>query len=54
MRKNFEQQNTLDAIPIPEVKIDGKSRHQLPRLLADEPLGNISLRSGENEYEYGL
>ncbi len=34
MRKRFEQQNTLDATPIPEVKIDGKSRHQLPKLLA--------------------
>jgi len=34
MRKRFVQQNTLDAIKIPEVKIDGKSRHQLPKLLA--------------------
>ena len=34
MRKRFEQQNTLDAVKIPEVKIDGKSRHQLPKLLA--------------------
>jgi len=34
MRKRFEQQNTLDVTPIPEVKIDGKSRHQLPKLLA--------------------
>lgn len=34
MRKRFEQQNTLDATPIAEVKIDGKSRHQLPKLLA--------------------
>jgi hypothetical protein len=34
MRKRFEQQNMLDATPIPEVKIDSKSRHQLPKLLA--------------------
>lgn len=34
IRKRFEQQNTLDITPIPEVKIDGKSRHQLPKLLA--------------------
>ena len=34
MRKRFEQQNELDAQPIPEVKIDGKSRHELPQLLA--------------------
>lgn len=34
MRKRFEQQNTLDAQLIPDVKIDGKSRHELPQLLA--------------------
>jgi len=34
MRKRFIQQNTLDAIKIAEVKIDGKSRHQFPKLLA--------------------
>jgi len=34
MRKRFEQQNELDSTPIPEVKIDSKSRHQLPKLLA--------------------
>ena len=34
MRKRFEQQNELDAQPIPDVKIDGKSRHELPQLLA--------------------
>jgi transposase, IS5 family len=34
MRKRFEQQNTLDAKPIPEVKIDSRSRHELPALLA--------------------
>lgn len=34
MRKRSEQQNMLDATPIPEVKIDSKSRHQLPKLLA--------------------
>lgn len=34
MRKRFEQQNELDAQLIPEVKIDGKSRHELPQLLA--------------------
>jgi transposase, IS5 family len=34
MRKRFEQQNQLDAELIPEVKIDGKSRHELPQLLA--------------------
>lgn len=34
MRKRFEQQTSLSATPIPEVKIDSKSRHQLPKLLA--------------------
>lgn len=34
MRKRFEQQNELDAEAIPEVKIDGRSRHELPQLLA--------------------
>ena len=34
MRIRFRAQNSLDATPIPEVKIDGKSRHQLPALLA--------------------
>lgn len=34
MRKRFEQQNTLDAIAIPDVKLNSKSRHQLPKLLA--------------------
>jgi transposase, IS5 family len=34
MRKRFEQQNTLDATAIPEVKIDSRSRHQLPKLLS--------------------
>jgi transposase, IS5 family len=34
MRKRFEQQQGLDADLIPEVKFDGRSRHQLPKLLA--------------------
>lgn len=34
MRKRFEQPTTLDAIPIPEVKIDMKSRDQFPKLLS--------------------
>jgi len=34
MRKRFEQQNTLDATPVHEVKIDGKSQDELPKLLA--------------------
>jgi len=34
MRKRFEQQNPLDAILIPDLKIDGKSRDELPKLLA--------------------
>jgi len=34
MRKRFEQQQVLDAIPIPEVWIDMKSRDQFPKLLA--------------------
>ena len=34
MRKRFEQQHELDATLIPEVKIDVKSRHELPKLLA--------------------
>ena len=33
-RKRFKQQNELDALLIPDVKIDGKSRHELPQLLA--------------------
>ena len=33
MRKRFEQQNELDAELIPDVKIDGKSRHELPQFL---------------------
>jgi hypothetical protein len=33
MRKRFEQQTELGIIPIPEVKITTKSRHQLPPLL---------------------
>lgn len=34
MRKRFEQQRELDAELIPDVKIDAKSRHELPQLLA--------------------
>jgi hypothetical protein len=34
MRKRFEQQNELDADLIPDIEIDGKSRHSLPKLLA--------------------
>ncbi len=34
MRKRFNQQNSLDATPISEVKIDGKTRHELAPLLA--------------------
>ena len=34
MRNRFNQQNSLDATPIKEVKIDGKSRHELAPLLA--------------------
>jgi len=34
MRKRFEQQNSLDATAIAEVKIDGKSRDALPKILA--------------------
>ena len=34
MRKRFEQQHELDATLIPEVKIDKKSRHELPQVLA--------------------
>jgi IS5 family transposase len=34
MRHRFKQQNELDAQLIPDVKIDGKSRHELPQLLA--------------------
>ncbi len=33
MRSRFNQQNSLDATPISEVKIDGKSRHELAPLL---------------------
>lgn len=34
MRVRFKQQNTLDATPIGEVKINGKSRDAMPKLLA--------------------
>lgn len=34
MRKRFESQLELGAIPVPEVWIDKKSRHELPQLLA--------------------
>lgn len=34
MRKEFEAQLELDSIPIGEVKIDMRSRHELPQLLA--------------------
>lgn len=34
MRKRFEQQNTLDAMPISEVEINAKSRDEFPKLLA--------------------
>ena len=34
MRKRFEQQKELDASPISEVKIDAKSRHEMPQLMA--------------------
>ena len=34
MRKRFEQVHELDAMCIPDVKIDKKSRHELPQLLA--------------------
>lgn len=34
MRKRFEQHNQLDADLIPDIEIDGKSRHSLPKLLA--------------------
>lgn len=34
MRKKFEQARELDAIQISEVKLDSKSRHELPQLLA--------------------
>jgi len=34
MRKRFEQVYELDAMCIPDVKIDKKSRHELPQLLA--------------------
>lgn len=34
MRKRFKQDITLDAIPISEVEIDLRSRHELPQLLA--------------------
>jgi hypothetical protein len=47
MRKRFEQQNTLDATLIPDVKIDGKSRHQLSPLLAG--LQYIFITPGVNE-----
>lgn len=47
MRKRFEQQNELDAQLIPDVKIDGKSRHELPQLLAG--LQYIFVTPGLNE-----
>ncbi|MEZ4885402.1 MAG: hypothetical protein R3E32_11790 [Chitinophagales bacterium] len=34
MRKEFEAQLQLDSIPIGEVEIDMRSRHELPQLLA--------------------
>ncbi len=34
MRKRFEQEHELDAVLIPDVKIDQKSRHELPQLLS--------------------
>lgn len=34
MRKKFEAQLELDSIPIGEVEIDMRSRHELPQLLA--------------------
>ncbi len=34
MRKRFEQEIELDVLPIPEVEIDSRSRHELPKLLA--------------------
>jgi len=33
MRKRFEQQTSLGIVPIPEVKINSKTRHELPQLL---------------------
>jgi len=34
MRKRFEQAQELDAELIPDIKLDSRSRHQLPKLLA--------------------
>ncbi len=34
MKKRFEQEHELDAVLIPDVKIDQKSRHELPQLLS--------------------
>lgn len=34
MRKHFEQVIELDILPISEVEIDSRSRHELPKLLA--------------------
>lgn len=52
MRKRFEQQNTLDATPIPEVKINSKSRHELPALLAG--LQYIFVTKELNEAIFGI
>lgn len=52
MRKRFEQQNTLDATPIPEVKINSRSRHQLPKLLAG--LQYIFITPSLNEEVFSL
>ena len=52
MRKRFEQQNTLDATPIPEVGIDGRSRHELPKLLAG--LQYIFVTPGLNEAVFSI
>ena len=30
MRKRFEQQTTLRIVPIPEVQINNRTRHELP------------------------
>lgn len=34
MRVRFKQQNTLDATPISEVKLDGRSRDAMPKILS--------------------
>lgn len=51
MRKRFEQQNELDAEPIPEVKIDGRSRHELPQLLAGLQYIFVTLDLNEAVFE---